>query len=391
MSGRASRRKGLRDALAVCLLGALFGSTNLLRAAPGTGRETGAGLPGIAASPAPQEVSSFYLRLYESGRKAFREKRYRDAAGDLEIAVFGLANDKILYGKAQIYLAICFNYLAMRPKVEPALAQAARLLGPEDVKAIGFDEEVLALLRKLVEDFRIDLEIPPPPGSVPVAEPAPDPPPVTSDPPEKTGPPVVEKTAVPPPAATKPPVKSKPPAADLVFVHKVEEKKPPAEPPPLPNSPGKNSLPDVKPLEKRLKSESDNPVLVEEIVSLYFRRGEPKKAKTVLEKYLGSRPADLAAAFSLAKANYFLKEYKTAMDGLQALSTPAVEATLDRETTLRIAIYKALCLFAMGQESSVAAYLNFVTANVGPEDLARILEGEGLNDPWAVMLARLKR
>jgi tetratricopeptide (TPR) repeat protein len=390
MSGRTSRRKGLRDAVAVCLLAILFGPTSPLRGAPGTGPE-GGDVPGIAASPAPQEVSSFYLRLYESGRKAFQEKRYRDAAGDLEIAVFGLANDRILYGKAQIYLAICFNYLAIRSKVEPALTQAARLLGPEDVKAIGFDEEVLDLLRKLVEDFLIDLEIPPPPGPVSVEDPAPVPPPVTSDPPEKTGPPVVEKAAVPPPATTEPPAKAKPPAADLVFVQKVEEKTPPVEPAPPPNPPSKKSLPDVKPLEKRLKSEADNPILVEELVSLYFLRGEAKKAKTVLEKYLGSRPDDLAAAVSLAKANYFLKEYKTAMDGLQALSAPAVEASLDRETNLRIAIYKALCLFAMGQESSVTAYLNYVTANVGPDDLARILGGEGLSDPWAIMLARLKR
>ncbi len=374
-------RRVLRSALAVCLLGLFSAPAEVLGGPLVDVLEPRGDFSGFERAPSPQEVSSFYLQLYESGRKAFREKRFRDAASDLEIAVFGLAKDKTLYGKAQIYLAICFNYLAIRSKVEPALMQAARLLGPDDVKALGLDEEVLALLRKLVEEFRMDLELPPPPGSAPVEDVTPDPSPATPKPVEKAAPPVSAQTAE----------KTAPPVPDLVFVQKAEESRPAAEPVPPPKKKEKEILPDIKPLERRLKSESDNPLLVEEIVNLYFKRGEPKKAKAVLEKYLETRPSDLSAVLSLARANYHLKEYKTAMDGLQALSTPAAEASLTREARLRVAIYKALCLYSMGQESSVSAYLNFVTANLGPDDLSRILEEEDLGTSWAFMLGRLKR
>ncbi len=359
----------LRVFLLVCLLCSLILPAPAVSAPPGFG-PGGRGVSGTSAeAPIPQHVSSFYLQLFESGQKAFHEKRYRDAAKDLEIAVFGLANDRILFGKAQLYLAICFNYLAMRSKIEPALMQAARLLGPEEVKIFGLDENVLALLRKLAEDFRVDLNIPPPPGSDPAdGEPA-APPAEDPDPPESQAPPL----------------------PDLVVVKKIETPPPSPDPPPNPEKTEKNGDAGLKSLLTRLKSEPGNGALVEEVVSLYLQERKPKRARTILEKYLEIQPRDLSAIFALARTNYFLKDYRVSMDGLQAVSSPAAEAALGRVTNLKVVIYKSLCLHALGQDSSVPAYLNFINASFGPGDIARILEEEGLAGAWETMVQSLKR
>ena len=53
------------------------------------------------------QVDKFYTKQLEQGEKSYLEGQYGDAIKNLEVAAFGLYNEKKLLAKAYIYLCLC--------------------------------------------------------------------------------------------------------------------------------------------------------------------------------------------------------------------------------------------------------------------------------------------
>ena len=51
-----------------------------------------------------QETDAFYKNLFKKGEKSFLAKKYKEAAKEFEIAVFGLYKEKELRGKLTFIL-----------------------------------------------------------------------------------------------------------------------------------------------------------------------------------------------------------------------------------------------------------------------------------------------
>ncbi len=360
-----------------------------------------------ADDPAPRQVDPFYRKIYESGEKAFHEKKYGQAVRDLEIAAFGLAKDRALAGKAYLFLSLCYDIQSDRRKAEQSLAQAAQYLGPGDVERFKLGEEILVPLRRLVRNFGVTIEIPASPAPPPVGMKIESLPPVPEIPVEK-------KTETPPPAV-KPPVKiqadpppetiaavaqAKPPAAKTgqsatqkpeTAKDKVETPAPENRPSPPDSKADPSPKPDIKEIERRLKADPDNSGIVLDLASLYFEKSQYKEAKKMLSRFLARSSGNVRTEFYLAKSNYFLGDFRSAMNGFHSLSSPAAENSLDRETNLKIAIYKALCLFSMGQGSSAPVFFDYVTASTSREELVRLLGEESLGSRWEALAAGIGR
>ena len=102
-----------------------------------------------------QETDVFYKNLFKKGEKSFLAKKYKEAAKEFEIAVFGLYKEKELRGKAYVYLSLSHYYLKDIKKSEKYLREAFELLGDEGIKNIELDKSARSDLEKLIEYFKL--------------------------------------------------------------------------------------------------------------------------------------------------------------------------------------------------------------------------------------------
>jgi len=113
----------------------------------------------LAFSPLySQQIDPFYLKLLKDGENSFLAKNYKDAIKELEIAAFGLHNEKKLLGKTYIYLALSYYYLKDKEKLERYLKSAFELLGNEGLVSLELDESARLDLKKLLDFFKLSLK-----------------------------------------------------------------------------------------------------------------------------------------------------------------------------------------------------------------------------------------
>ena len=284
---------------------------------------------GLAAA---QAIDPFYLRLFEDGESAFLAQDYAKAVKDLEVAVFGLSADRIRAAKACIYLSLSHNALKNMDLSRLFLARAAGLVGREGPGSLGLDKAAMNGYERLVEDYRIT------PGT----------------PEEKTG--VVWEKAV----AESPVEKIRPPVGPTR----------------------------IRDLEARLKVSPDDPAIRFELGSLYFERGAYKKLAGIMEGLLKKSPGDVSAAFHLARARFFQKEFRKATNGFHKVISPASENQITKDMVLRSTIYLTLCLNALGQKDSRDSYQDYLDRNVPLAELKRLIAEEGLERDWGLLKAQ---
>ncbi len=102
-----------------------------------------------------QETDTFYKNIFKKGEKSFLAKKYKEAAKEFEIAVFGLYKEKELRGKASVYLSLSHHYLKDLKKSEKYLREAFELLGDEGIKNLELDKSARSDLEKLIEYFKL--------------------------------------------------------------------------------------------------------------------------------------------------------------------------------------------------------------------------------------------
>jgi len=110
-----------------------------------------------AQSRPPVSVDPFYLKMLEKAEKELGRSDYARALKSLEIAAFGLAQDKGLLAKAYTYLGICHYHFKNITKSEEYLRQAAELLGEEEFASIRLLESMQPELDSLLALYNIKL------------------------------------------------------------------------------------------------------------------------------------------------------------------------------------------------------------------------------------------
>lgn len=98
-----------------------------------------------------QETDAYYVDMLKRGEKSFLDKNYDDAVQKLEIAAFGLLEEKKLRAKAYIYLSLCYYYQNNTEKSEKYLRDAANLAGEEGLASIEIDESASSALQELMD------------------------------------------------------------------------------------------------------------------------------------------------------------------------------------------------------------------------------------------------
>ncbi len=101
-----------------------------------------------------QEDDPFYLNLLKKGEQSFLSGNYKQAVKDLEIACFGIQDNKELRGKACVYLGLSYYYLKDKAQGNKYLNEAEKLLGPEGLNALDIDEEAKYDLQRLSQAFK---------------------------------------------------------------------------------------------------------------------------------------------------------------------------------------------------------------------------------------------
>lgn len=346
-----------------------------------------ASIDGPLSHSSSMQIDPFYLKLYQAGEKDFRAGNYAGAAGNLEIAVFGLTKNEDLTGKAHLLLSVCYYYRAEREKSRQSLMTASRFIKADAIRDLDLKANILDLLEKLSNDYQVDLDLPAPRSERP-SEKKPVEVEIPTEKKAETTPPVTE----PPP---KPAAKKTPPAETKLDVNTTGQK---AKPKPeektgasfLSEPPLVSGI-DPAALRERLRVEPENTALVHELISFYFMRGNYKDARKVLESFVARNPDDLPAAYLLAKSRFLLGDYKLALREFNKLRRPAAETLLGDDLNRRTLIYIALCLGQLDQIRSVSPFLDILLSITSSAELSSILKEEGLTDSWREMLARIEK
>jgi len=115
-----------------------------------------AGILLFAAISLPaQQTDPFYISILEKAQKSFLARNYQEAARDFEIAAFGLAGNKELQAKANVYLGLCKYYLKDIQASEKSLREAAHLMGDQGFASLEIYESAWPDLDKLITFFNL--------------------------------------------------------------------------------------------------------------------------------------------------------------------------------------------------------------------------------------------
>ena len=140
------------------------------------------------------------------------------------------------------------------------------------------------------------------------------------------------------------------------------------------------AAPDLKAPETRVRANPADTGALREFARACWAVKSYRQARGVIEAVTARRPRDAQAAYFLAKTDFFLRDFKTALDEFRALSKPSSDPSMNFVPALRVAIFTALCLDQLGQRPSAASFLSYVKMNTTPESLDRIIAEEGLAD-----------
>jgi len=131
--------------------------------------------------------------------------------------------------------------------------------------------------------------------------------------------------------------------------------------------------------------------LIHELAGAYLEKGNPAKARQLLEPFLLRQPGDNAAIFLLAKSDYRLLRFRPALAGFHALSSPRAQGALPPETFLKAGLYRALSLFQLGDRKSLPSVFASVTSGAPPAVIEQAISAEGLTADWAALRKALAR
>jgi len=223
-----------------------------------------------------QEVDPFYLKLLGTGEKSFLAKNYEQAIQELDIAAFGLTNNKDLAAKAHVYLCLSHFRLKNEADSKKHLMTAMGLIGREALARLDINETVKPDLEKLVQAYRL-AEAPPPEAKKQTPAPKPESVPLIPSPPVPT-----EKEI---------------PAADKVKLA------------------GRAVA--IRDWEKLIKYNPRQSEPYFELASLYMQEGDLKKAEETLTNLLKNNPSEIRGYLELGRLEYRARSLKNAEKNLE--------------------------------------------------------------------------
>ena len=115
-------------------------------------------VPHLSASPVihpSQEIDPFYIQLLNKAERFFLEGDHQKAIEQLEIAAFGLLNNKILQAKANIYLSLAHYHLRHTEKSEAYARQVVDNLTQQELERIDIPDQSLQEFTGLLARFQL--------------------------------------------------------------------------------------------------------------------------------------------------------------------------------------------------------------------------------------------
>jgi len=308
-----------------------------------------------------QEIDPFYFRLFQEGEKSFLAGSYKEAAKELEIAIFGLNREKELKVKTYAYLSLGYYHLKNREKSQEYLRKASDLLGEEGFEGIDINESVQSDLEKLLvafrkkpaevaEEFKRALE-------------------------EQKETVKESKKAIEEPESkikeSKKPIK-KPDK-------KAEEQKPVYETQ-LKKTTEIKSLPEETPKElpkqvdERMKDKPHNISMYYELYEHYMKTNNLRFAKRVLKTLVKQNPSEVYAYFLIAKVEFYQKEYKDALQNYNKVLSSFNETQVDKELVVKSMIYASVCLYNLDKKEHIATFIKDIKEFTTEEQLMQFLK-----------------
>ncbi|MFB0564951.1 MAG: tetratricopeptide repeat protein, partial [Candidatus Aminicenantaceae bacterium] len=273
------------------------------------------------------QIDPFYIKLLSDGEKSFLAKAYKEAVKELEIATFGLGQEKKLRGKAYAYLSLSYYYLKEKEKSEEYLRMAINLVGLEGFESLDISGSARSDIEKLVNYFKLS---------------------AASESEEITK------------AAKTPPKK------------KIEPKLPKKEAPKMFNNE----------LEERIKVKPRNISVYYELYKNYINKDDLKAAKNALISLVRRNPNEDYAYLLLAKIEFSQKNYKDALQFLNKVLSPFDETQLDKDILIKSMIYTSVCFYYLNRKENIQSFVKAVEDATSKEQLIQILKAEGLEEDW---------
>lgn len=294
----------------------------------------------LAGGTAPflngQGIDPFYLNLLREGERSFLAGDYGRAIKELEVAAFGLSEDKSLSGQAYIYLGLaCFSLRDME-KSREFLARAVSILGEKDLAGLPLDPAAKSGLEKALEYFHLSISGEKPETDIPR--------------PREAG-------------------KGRPAAPRFLS----------------------DDAAKLKEAEARLRKEPDNISLYYELHGLYVLKKDWKAARRSLQSLLLKHPQETRALFFLGRLEFAAEEYRPALQHFRLFLKPSSGIRAQDAMGVKADIYVLLCLFQLKQKESLSSYLRTVDQRVSNEELQKILREEGLESRWRAMTSQMGR
>jgi tetratricopeptide (TPR) repeat protein len=238
-----------------------------------------------------QEIDPFYTKLLREGERQFQARNYKEAIKTLEIASFGLHQQRNLEGEAYVYLSLSHYYFKDFEKTGEYLRKAVGILGPAGIENLNIDRSARNDLYNLLSRFNL----------TPVQKPR-----TINTPPPKTRP--QTQTTIQPVR----PVKTTP----------------------------KNRTSE---LQNRIKAEPQNIPLYYELYGLHRRNNYLNSAKKVLESLVEENLYEFEGLHFLGLINFQQRKYRDATKNFERVLTLSGKVPIQGFVLLDTKAYLILC------------------------------------------------
>jgi tetratricopeptide (TPR) repeat protein len=301
-----------------------------------------------------QTTDPFYHKWLESGESSYFAHDYAQAVESLEIAIFGLAREKDLLARGDVFLALCRTALGQNDPAADALAAAAEIVGWDGLRTMDLRFEARKELDKLLAN-RAPSSAATPAKSVSEKKKT-----------EEAAPPV-EILPTPKPKRTD----ETPP--------KTQPETPPVTPPVIRPDTGAAAIGDLR---RAIEAEPRNSGPYYDLALIYRHNRDYRNARETLERLVGQSPAEIRAYLEIGRVEYLSGDTKSAVKALEKFRSLTANVPVEEKFRDEGQALLLLCAAAKGDQKKVARLLKeaedlfrperFEKLTLDPADLERL-------------------
>lgn len=240
-----------------------------------------------------QKSDPFYVNLLDKGEKSFIAGNYKSAIKDLEIAAFGLLEEKKLKAKAYVYIGLSYYYLRNLNKSKEYLNDAVESISEEKLLDLDLDESARIELKNLLNSFKLKA--------------------FDKD--------ISERGDI------------------RLNINEAPEKRK--------DRTVETGL--IKELEKTIQVQPRNIELYYKLCNLYIESGNIEAAKNTLKNLIKNNPAEINGYYLLGKIEFKERNYKEAEKIFEKILDLSKRIQIDERIIIEVKAYLILCSYLRGK------------------------------------------